>query len=165
MSGLALALGMRRGKKGQSRLHFYPLQEKNPRICNCIKLFLMGGIGICLWAPQKKFWVLLILKRGKVCFAMPASALDTVFTDFLIKLGIKPRMHLWEISIFDCQLCCSLIRHFLFLVRLSCLLSCLLSRLLSCLLSLSLFVQFWFVQCSIGQLLLPQIQLRSAELS
>ena len=74
MSGLALALGMRRGKKGQSRLHFYPLQRKNLRICNCIKLFLIGGIRICLWAPQKKFWVLLILKRGKVCSAMPASA-------------------------------------------------------------------------------------------
>ena len=55
MSGLALALGMRRGKKGQSRLHFYPPQKKNPRICNCIKFFLMGGIGICLWAPQKSF--------------------------------------------------------------------------------------------------------------
>ena len=31
--------------------------------------------------------------------------------------------------------------------------------------TLSLFAQFLFVQCSIGQLVLPQIQLRSAELS
>ena len=43
MSGLALALGMRRGKKVNQGCISILCRRKNPRICNCIKLFLMGG--------------------------------------------------------------------------------------------------------------------------
>ena len=78
-----------------------------------------------------------------------------LYVVFLIQYSYKK-------IVFDCQLCCSLIRRFLFLVRLSCLFVLSFCPVF-CL--MSLFAQFWFVQCSIGQLVLPQIQLRSAQLS
>ena len=42
----------------------------------------------------------LCLPVGMQQLFAPSSTVDTV-QDFLIKFGIKPRMHLWEISIFS----------------------------------------------------------------
>ena len=48
---------------------------------------------------KKSSWETDNRQTKKMISTAEAAPLETV-TDFLIKLGMKPRMHLWEISIF-----------------------------------------------------------------
>ena len=88
-----------KGKLEKCAMANEKLLESNNSLKVRMKIVIILRAARNCWQPHQP-----LIFRRPVCLVLSFFRLDTV-QDFLIKLGIKPRMHLQEMSIFSTKSC------------------------------------------------------------